>query len=53
MLTTDYARWLAAPANAIEPVKAAVRRQHGHVSQFSHGDGVAEGLERWVNETGG
>ena len=32
MLTPDYARWLVAPANAVEPVKVAVRRQNGYVS---------------------
>jgi hydroxymethylpyrimidine pyrophosphatase-like HAD family hydrolase len=46
MLSRDYARWLVAPQNAIEPVKAAVLEQGGFVSQLSHGDGVAEGLQR-------
>jgi HAD superfamily hydrolase (TIGR01484 family) len=45
MLSTDHARWLAAPQNAIEPVKDAVRRQNGYVSRLTHGAGVAEGLE--------
>jgi len=45
MLDTARARWLAAPANAIPQVKAAVRRQGGHVSDLPHGDGVAEALE--------
>jgi HAD superfamily hydrolase (TIGR01484 family) len=45
MLSCDYARWLAAPQNAVEPVKEAVRRQKGFVSHFAHGEGVAEGLE--------
>jgi hydroxymethylpyrimidine pyrophosphatase-like HAD family hydrolase len=45
MLSRRYARWLAAPANAVEPVKQAIREQDGHVSDLSHGDGVAEGLE--------
>ena len=45
MLNRRYARWLAAPENAIEPVKQAVREQGGHVSDLSHGNGVAEGLE--------
>jgi HAD superfamily hydrolase (TIGR01484 family) len=45
MLSHRYARWLAAPDNAIELVKKAVRQQGGHVSKLSHGDGVAEGLE--------
>ena len=45
MLSRRYARWLAAPSNAVEPVKQAVREQDGHVSELSHGNGVAEGLE--------
>jgi HAD superfamily hydrolase (TIGR01484 family) len=44
MLSRKYARWLAAPANAVEPVKRAVREQEGHVSGLPHGDGVAESL---------
>jgi HAD superfamily hydrolase (TIGR01484 family) len=45
MLTRTYARWLATPSNAIDAVKTAVRKQNGHVSEFSHGNGVAEALE--------
>jgi hypothetical protein len=45
MLQPNYARWLAAPANAVETVKQAVCRQGGHVSNLSHGAGVAEALE--------
>jgi len=45
MLSRRYARWLAAPSNAVDPVKQVVREQGGHVSELSHGDGVAEGLE--------
>ena len=45
MLSRRYARWLAAPGNAVEPVKQAVREQDGHVSDLSHGEGVAEALE--------
>jgi hypothetical protein len=45
MLSRDHARWLAAPDNAVEAVKKAVRRQNGYVSQLSHGHGVADGLE--------
>jgi hydroxymethylpyrimidine pyrophosphatase-like HAD family hydrolase len=46
MLTRTYARWLATPSNAIDPVKTAVRDNNGYVSELSHGDGVAEALER-------
>jgi hydroxymethylpyrimidine pyrophosphatase-like HAD family hydrolase len=44
MLSTQYARWLAAPHNAIPSVKEVVRQQEGFVSRFVCGDGVAEGL---------
>jgi hypothetical protein len=49
MLSRRYARWLAAPANAVEPVKQAVREQEGFVSELPHGDGVAEGLEFFLS----
>jgi HAD superfamily hydrolase (TIGR01484 family) len=45
MLSRQYAQWLAAPGNADERVKHAVRVQEGFVSELSHGSGVAEGLE--------
>jgi hydroxymethylpyrimidine pyrophosphatase-like HAD family hydrolase len=44
MLSRKYARWLAAPSNAVEPVKQVVHEQDGHVSELSHGDGVADSL---------
>ena len=44
MLSLEYARWLAAPANAVNAVKEAVRSQGGWVSQSSFGEGVADGL---------
>jgi hydroxymethylpyrimidine pyrophosphatase-like HAD family hydrolase len=44
MLSRKYARWLAAPSNAVEPVKQKVREQNGHVSEQSRGHGVADGL---------
>ena len=45
MLSSNYARWLVAPDNAIEPVKVAVVRQEGFVSGLNHSEGVAEGFE--------
>jgi HAD superfamily hydrolase (TIGR01484 family) len=45
MLLREHAHWLASPSNAIEPVKALVTRQGGHISELSCGNGVAEGLE--------
>jgi hydroxymethylpyrimidine pyrophosphatase-like HAD family hydrolase len=44
MLSSQYARWLAAPRNAIDSVKTAVQNQTGYVSQLPHGHGVAEAL---------
>jgi HAD superfamily hydrolase (TIGR01484 family) len=44
MLSRSYAHWLAAPQNAIDPVKAAVRSQNGYISELSHGGGTAEAL---------
>jgi hydroxymethylpyrimidine pyrophosphatase-like HAD family hydrolase len=51
MLDRRVAHFLAAPANAVEPVKEAIRRQQGFVSGLRCGDGVAEGLRHWL-ETG-
>lgn len=52
MLSTEYARWLAAPGNAIPIVKETVRRQNGYVSTMSHGYGVARGLEYFLESSG-
>jgi len=51
MLSRQYAHWLAAPGNAIEIVKATVRRQNGHVSTLLHGHGVAEGLQTLLDRS--
>ena len=48
MLSLEYARWLAAPSNAIEEVKAIVRQQNGYVSKLSHGNGVADAIKSYV-----
>src|SRR5438552_2320926 len=40
MLSQQYARWLAAPSNAIDQVKQVVEREGGYISAFSHGNGV-------------
>ena len=45
MLLAEHAHWLAAPDNAIEPVKKAVRAANGFVSELPHGRGVLQGLE--------
>lgn len=52
MLSADYARWLMAPANAIETVKEAVRQQGGYVSDKPHGHGVVCGLEFYLKNAG-
>jgi hydroxymethylpyrimidine pyrophosphatase-like HAD family hydrolase len=48
MLSHSYARWLAAPGNAVEEVKTAVRRQQGYVSQANNGQGVAEAIKYYL-----
>ena len=48
MLSREHARWLAAPSNAVEPVKTAVRNQAGFVSKLSHGRGVAEAMRHYL-----
>src|SRR5256712_9147487 len=52
MLSREHARWLVAPSNAIEPVKDAVRRQDGFVSDEPHGSGVARGVEFFLESAG-
>jgi len=44
MLQQRYARFLMAPANALDTVKAGVLKQSGFVSPKPHGHGVAEAL---------
>jgi HAD superfamily hydrolase (TIGR01484 family) len=48
MLSRDYARFLAAPANAIPVVKEAVRQGGGFVSLRSHGHGVADAIKYYL-----
>jgi hydroxymethylpyrimidine pyrophosphatase-like HAD family hydrolase len=48
MLSHAFARWLVAPANAIDPVKARVRMYGGYVSDQPCGSGVARGLEYFI-----
>ncbi|MBI3192418.1 MAG: HAD family phosphatase [Pedosphaera parvula] len=52
MLRTEHARWLIAPANAVDAVKESVLQQDGYVSHQPYGHGVARGLE-FVLETSG
>lgn len=48
MLSRQYAAFLAAPANAVEPVKEAVRRQGGFVSELTQGNGVADAIKFYL-----
>ena len=52
MLLNEHACWLVAPANAIPPVKEAVWREGGYVSDRLWGHGVADGLEAAMKEAG-
>jgi len=52
MLTRACARWLVAPANAVEPVRSALRREGGYISELSRGEGVADGLRRALAQIG-
>ena len=52
MLSRKYAHWLGSPVNAIDPVKAQVREQGGHVSELHCGFGVAEALQIALEKAG-
>jgi hydroxymethylpyrimidine pyrophosphatase-like HAD family hydrolase len=52
MLLKKYARCLAAPKNAIEPVKSLLKAQNGFISHLSQGNGVAEALSHWLTYAG-
>ena len=52
MLSLERARFLVAPANAVEPVKAAVLTQGGFLSALPCGYGLAQGIRR-IMETSG
>jgi HAD superfamily hydrolase (TIGR01484 family) len=52
MLSHRYARWLAAPSNAVEEVKRVVRNQQGFVSELSHGNGVADAIKYYLATNG-
>jgi hydroxymethylpyrimidine pyrophosphatase-like HAD family hydrolase len=48
MLSRSYAQFLAAPANAVPVVKAAVRREGGYLCVGCHGRGVAEAMKYYL-----
>jgi hydroxymethylpyrimidine pyrophosphatase-like HAD family hydrolase len=50
MLSTQFAQYLVAPANAIPAVKEAVQQQDGYVSHQPWGHGVARGLEFFLEK---
>jgi len=49
MLLSHHARFLAAPSNAVPAVKELVRRQGGYLSALSHGHGVADALQHYLD----
>src|SRR5258706_87990 len=48
MLLRKYAHYWGAPANAVEPVKEAVREQKGFVSLLARGEGVADAIKHYL-----
>jgi hydroxymethylpyrimidine pyrophosphatase-like HAD family hydrolase len=52
MLSAAYARFLAAPANAVPEVKAAVTRQGGYVSPHPQGWGVLDAIKSYLADSG-
>jgi HAD superfamily hydrolase (TIGR01484 family) len=48
MLSRKFARWLAAPSNAVEEVKLCVQNEGGYISQLPHGYGVAEAIKYYL-----
>jgi hydroxymethylpyrimidine pyrophosphatase-like HAD family hydrolase len=52
MLSTQYAQFLAAPANAVPAVQEAVLRQGGYVSAAPHGTGIAEAIRHYLEREG-
>jgi len=53
MLDGRYARWPAAPSNAIEEVKAAVRKAGGYVASARCSDGIIQALHYFMELNGG
>jgi HAD superfamily hydrolase (TIGR01484 family) len=52
MLTRKYARFVAAPANAVPEVKKVVLAEGGYVSERTRGDGIAEAINYYLNGGG-
>lgn len=53
MLDPSVARWLAAPANAVPPVKLLLERHGGYVSPRFHGHGVADAIKYYLETSSG
>ncbi|MBL9140068.1 MAG: HAD family phosphatase [Verrucomicrobiales bacterium] len=53
MLDRERAHWLVAPANAIPEVKQRVLSFDGYVSSRPHGEGVAQGIEFFLERVEG
>ncbi len=53
MLCSRFARFLAAPGNAVASVKETVLRQGGYVSRRFHGNGVADALNFYLDPGAG
>jgi hydroxymethylpyrimidine pyrophosphatase-like HAD family hydrolase len=49
MLSSEHARYLVAPRNAVPSVKSLVKSQSGYISHLSHGHGIADGIEFHLN----
>jgi hydroxymethylpyrimidine pyrophosphatase-like HAD family hydrolase len=49
MLSREFAGMIATPENAVPAVKQRVLAQDGYVSPYSHGLGVADALERFLD----
>ena len=45
MLDGSYAKMIACPANAIDPVKELVRCSQGYIAERCWADGIAEAVE--------
>jgi HAD superfamily hydrolase (TIGR01484 family) len=50
MLNRKYARFIAAPSNAVPPVREVLVAEGGYLASRPHGDGVVEALEHYLSE---
>jgi hydroxymethylpyrimidine pyrophosphatase-like HAD family hydrolase len=52
MLKRQHARWLLAPANAVDEVKMAILSQDGYLSDHVCGMGILDGLRHLLEQAG-